>query len=303
MSETEKGDTHAPATDADGKLLLTPAEADALLRECFTEVGEGLETYVRTCVETTNDLFEMSEHVSDADALDFRGKRDTWLERFGKTLQGLFDKRLSGVRRQGRRPDFDASLTTLRVLNAFDQEKQAALTAATRILLRTTKREVDALDLRVGLLLREPRARDIDNPLSPNYVLDALGLSSRGVYPNPRVWRPFMERVLADLTPGMNKIYMRGNRFLAEHGVLPEIKAELRARSDLRPRDDSELLPMFFQLFKEAGASVADELLALNIQVPAASAPAVDPATGRPLPSTTLPPMRPLSPPSALGQA
>ena len=37
----------------------------------------------------------------------------------------------------------------------------------------------------------------------------------------------FMERVLADLTPGMSKIYMRGNRFLADRGVLPEIKARV----------------------------------------------------------------------------
>jgi uncharacterized protein DUF1631 len=296
MSETAKADTYSPATDADGKLLLAPTEADALLRQCFAEVAEGLQSYVRACVETTNDLFEMSEHVSDADALDFRGKRDAWLDQFRTTLQDLFDKRLSGVRRQGRRPDFDASLTTLRVLNAFDQEKQAALTAATRILFRTTKREANALDVRVGLLLREPRARDVDNPLSPSYILDAIGLSSRALYPNPRVWRPFMERVLADLTPGMNKIYMRGNRFLADHGVLPEIKAELRARSDLRPRDDSELLPTFFQLFKEAGASVAEELLALNIQVPPASQPPPAGSASSTGPSPALPPVHPSVP-------
>ena len=92
--------------------------------------------------------------------------------------------------------------------------------------------------------------RDVDNPFSPDYVLDAIGVTC-GLYPNPRVWRPLMERLLADVTLGINKSYIRVNRFLADHQVLPEIKAQLRARSELRPPDDAELLPAFLRLFKE----------------------------------------------------
>ena len=79
--------------------------------------------------------------------------------------------------------------------------------------------------------------------------------------------------MLSDLPSGIRRVYIKANRFLADRHVLPEIKAELRARSDLRPRDDAELLSTFFQLFKDTGATAAEELLALNIQVPAASAP------------------------------
>src|SRR5207237_8217861 len=139
----------------------------------------------------------------------------------------------AGKRRQGRRPDFDASIATLRVLNAFDQEKQAALTQGTAKLNRMTKRECDALDLRVGVLLDEKQVRDIDDPLAPAYVLDAIGVASRAVYPNPRIWRPLMERVIADITPGMTTVYIKINRLLAGRQVLPELKAELRARSQL----------------------------------------------------------------------
>ena len=89
---------------------------------------------------------------------------------------------------------------------------------------------------------------DVDNPFSPFYVLDAIGVTSRSIYPDQRVWRPLMERMLSDITPGVNKIYMALNRFLANHGVLPEINAELRARSDLRPTEDTELLPAFKRL-------------------------------------------------------
>jgi hypothetical protein len=277
MPDTANTDTFPPATDPDGKLLLSAEEAQALLRECFAEFKSGLHGLVTMSIETTNDLFEMNEYVTEEGAQEFRSKRSDWIEKFDRTLTELFDKRLSGTRRSGRRPDFDASLTTLRVLNAFDQEKQAALIAGMGMIHRVTKREVDAIDLRVGVLLREPRTREIDNPFAPDYVLDAIGVASRALYPNPRVWRPLMERVLADVTPVMNKTYIHVNRFLADRHVLPEIKAELRARSELRPPEDSELLPTFLRLFKEAGSDVADSLLALNIEVPQASAPGESP--------------------------
>jgi hypothetical protein len=262
----------SPATDVDGNLLLSREDAQALLRECFAEFKTGLIALVHVSIETTNDLFEGNAFIGEAEVAEFRSKRGQWIERFGQALTDLFERRLAGTRRQGRRPDFDASLTTLRVLNTFDHEKQASLTSSTQFLYRLTKRELDAIDLRVGALLGEPRVRDVDNPFSPDYVLDAIGLSSRALYPNPRVWRPLMERLLSDVTLGINKSFINVNRFLADHQVLPEIKAQLRARSELRPRDDAELLPTFLRLFKEGRSAAADQLLALGIAVPAASA-------------------------------
>ena len=284
MSDPISPPTQQPATDADGKLLLTPDEARALLRECCAQFLSGLVDVVAMSVDGTNDLFEQNKFVTDVEVVDFRNKRPEWLKRFEQTLKELFEKRLKGTRRQGRRPDADRSLASLRVLNTFDHEKQAALTTATQFLNRLTKREVDALDLRVGVLLGETLTREIDNPFAPNYILDAIGMTSRALLPNPRVWRPLMERLLADITPAATKTYIRLNRLLADRHVLPEIKAELRARSDLRPADDGDLLPLFGRLIKE----VAPATLAIDVAVPTAA-----PGTG------TLPP----APPSAAAPA
>ena len=267
-TESTTYDALHPATDADGKLLLEPGEARELLRECFAQFQSGMLEIASVSIDGTNDLFEENQFVKDADVVEFRSKRAEWTKQLGKALEELFEKRLAGMRRQGRRPDADRSLASLRVLNTFDQEKQAALTTARQFLLRLTRREVDALDLRVGVLLGEVLTREIDNPFAPDYILDAIGMTSRQVYPNPRVWRPLMERVLSEVTPAATKIYIRMNRLLADRHVLPEIKAELRARSELRPHDDSELLPLFSRLIKE----VAPPDLALNLAVPAASA-------------------------------
>ena len=277
MSDSNTPDTVSPATDEDGKLLLSAQEADALLRKCLALIKAQLHDLVMMSIETTNDLFETNEFVKNDAALLFRNMRGEWVKRFDQAFNDLFEKRLAGGRRKGRRVDHDASLATLRVLNAFDQEQQAALTKGAFHLFRTTRREANALDLRVAVLLREPRAREVDNPFSPAYLLDAMGLTSRELFPDPRIWRPLLVRLIADTTPGINNAYIRVNRFLADRHVLPEIKAELRARSELRPADDSELLPLFMRLFQEAAPTDADKLLALNIEVPPASEPSAAP--------------------------
>src|SRR5271169_923895 len=277
MSDPVSPPTFPPATDADGKLLLSREEARALLRECCAQFLSGLLEVVTTSIEGTNDLFEQNKFVTDVEVVDFRNRRAEWIKRFEQTLKELFEKRLKGPRRQGRRPDADSSVASLRVLNAFDHEKQAALTTATQFLRRLTKREVDALDLRVAVLLGEARTRDVDNPLAPDYILDAVGVTSRALLPNPRVWRPLMERLLGDITPAATKTYIRLNRLLTDRHVLPEIKAELRARSELRPVDDGDLLPVFERLIKEVAP-------ALNIDV---AVPAASPGSGVPQPPQT----------------
>ncbi len=248
---------------ADAPLPVGADEGRAILRSCFAQYRVKLIELVKASLEQTNDLFETHSHIPDGDVEMFRMKRGEWLERFDKMLCDRFERRLEGERRKGRRPDADASLATLRVLTAFDHDRQAALKDATRFLDRFTHRELAALDLRVEVLLGDPGPRDIDNPFAVTYVLDAVGASARAVYPNPRVWRPFMERLLSDLTSEINKLYISLNRFLADRGVLPEIKAALRARSEFRPYDDKELFPTFSKMLREARPDVP-----ANIEVP-----------------------------------
>ena len=222
-------------------------------------------------LELAHDLFESHSHVPDGEVAAFLNKRGEWLARFPKTLKDAFERRIAGHRRKGRRPDADASLSTLRVLTAFDHEKQAALIAATASIEAFTRRERAALDLRVDALFAENLRGEIDNPLSIAYIVDALGATSRAIYPNPRIWRPLLERLLTDTRPVINKLYLSLNRLLADHGVLPEIKAALRARSELRPRDDRDLFGTFAQMLGQRG--VAPNVTVPNADVIAGAAP------------------------------
>ena len=103
MSDSTTPETVSPATDEDGKLLLSAQEADALLRSCFAQIKAQLHDLVMMSIETTNDLFETNEFVKDDAALVFRNMRGEWVTRFDKAFNDLFEKRMAGGRRKGRR--------------------------------------------------------------------------------------------------------------------------------------------------------------------------------------------------------
>jgi len=291
----------APPTDPEDRVL-GPDEARELLRECFGAYSVRLAGGAYDSLEMASDLFESTTAVPDSEIATFRTNRAQWLDRFERAIGESFESWLKGTRRHGRRPDKDASAATLSVLTPFDQEKQAALVEATAFLSRFTKRETAALDARVSVLVPGP-AREQDNPFGPGYVLDALGATSRNVYPNPRVWRPLMVRLLGDMTPVVNKIYISLNRTLADRGVLPDMKAALRARSEFRPDDDKDLLPTFSRMMSEAGTLPTDIVVpAVSGATPGNDAPATPSAvsvpTGPPASVAAGPPAPAVTPPS-----
>jgi len=234
---------------------LGSAETRALLRECFAQYKSRLIEMAKNSIDMSTDLFEWNSKLPDADVERFKAMRPQWLERFGRTIDELYERRMSGQRRKGRRPDADTMGQGVKMLTEFDQSKQESLLDAMQNLHRLTRIDIAALDQRFAALVPDRQAVDIDNPFAPVYVLDAIGVTSRAIYPDPRIWRPLMERMLSDIAPGVNKIYIALNRLLADHEVLPEINAALRARSELRPADDAELLPAFRDLLEHAGMS------------------------------------------------
>ena len=103
----------------------------------------------------------------------------------------------------------------------------------------------------MSVLFGEAPGCDVDSPFAPAYLLDAIGMTSRSLYVEPRIWKPLMERVVGDFIPAINKTYLQLNRLLAQRRILPEIGAMMRARSDLRPADDGRLLPLFSRLLND----------------------------------------------------
>src|SRR5947209_218388 len=210
------------------------AEARALLRECFTQYKSRLIDMARSSLEMSTDLFEWNNEVKEPEVEQFKSRRGEWLERFARTIDDLYERRIAGQRRKGRRPDAESAGLNVKMLSDFDHAKQEALVNAMQRLHAFTRQEVAALDQRFAALAGERQSADIDNPFAPVYVLDAIGVTSRAIYPDARIWRPLMERMLSDITPGFNKAYVTLNRLLANHEVLQEIREALRPRNEFR---------------------------------------------------------------------
>jgi hypothetical protein len=246
------------AAAAPAEAALAPEDSRRLLEQCYCIFEARLVEIASSSLDLCTDLFEGLD-VPKRSADDFLDRRSEWRAVFPKNLRGLFDRRLASETRRGRRPDAEVSLATLRVLTAFDHDKQAALKEMTAFLAGYTRREVAALDHRIELLLPMKGPGDFDDPFSIDYVVDALAVTSRSIYPDPRVWRTLLERLLVDVRSGINKLYMALNAHLADAGVLPDIKAALRARSEHRPADDRDLLGKFTS-FIEHGRSLGIDL-------------------------------------------
>jgi hypothetical protein len=114
--------------------------------------GDGI---AKLSIETSNDLFEMDKRVTIEEVYDFRSKRSEWVAAFDAGLRDLFEKRLEGTRRKGRRPDPLQVFDALRVVSDNDASKQSALERVSRRLEEAAKSELDALDWRVSVLFGE----------------------------------------------------------------------------------------------------------------------------------------------------
>jgi Protein of unknown function (DUF1631) len=172
---------------------------------------------------------------------------------YASNLPKLFAAWLAGKRRTDRRPDINASPAALSVLSDIDYAMQETLTKAIGDLRRTTRDSVFALDARVACLIGEDDSRRMDNPFSIDYLLDAIGMSLRARFPNPRIHRAVMEHVVGAISETVNRSYIALNRFLASKDILPGAEANVRARSELRPDDDRDLLMLFNKLLTAPG--------------------------------------------------
>ena len=81
------------------------SSSPAILRDCFELFQATCSGLAKLSIETSNDLFEMDPRVTQEEVYEFRSKRNEWVKTFETSLQELFEKRLAGQRRSGRRPD------------------------------------------------------------------------------------------------------------------------------------------------------------------------------------------------------
>jgi hypothetical protein len=228
--------------------LMTDEDPRLFLRECAAMFFSPLCDAVHASVNATNDLFDRVHTIPAPELAAFRAGRSRWIDEFERALRAGYEARIDGRGRHERRPDAEGPQSEMQLLDTAEQDSQISLVDVVRNLRRVTHLEVSALTPRISLLLGEPMRKELDNPFGPPYVLDAMGGPARAVFASPRTARALMTRVVAEVTPALYRIYVAQNRFLADRGVLPDIKAWLRNRSQYRPGTDRELVATFRRL-------------------------------------------------------
>ncbi|MEO8754697.1 MAG: DUF1631 family protein [Casimicrobiaceae bacterium] len=271
QGRTPEREGRGPARQAAGNEVFAPltAQSRELLEACFEEFAPTLERGVKAAIDGASRAFDHKSMVSDQEIADFLGRRGEFMTMYASNLPKLFGAWLAGKRRTDRRPDINASPAALSVLSDIDYAMQETLTKAIGDLRRTTRDSVFALDARVACLIGEDDSRRMDNPFSIDYLLDAIGMSLRARFPNPRIHRAVMKHVVGSIADEVNKRYIALNRFLASKDILPGAEANVRARSELRPDDDRDLLMLFNKLLTAPGKPEAPPPeLADAIEVP-----------------------------------
>ena len=258
----------SPASTAELSTLLEtahdhtpgPEEAQALLSDCSREFCARLFEATRASLDLATDLFESATGIPDGEIESFKSKRSEWIERFERAFNESLTQWQAGHSRSrpasrprrlsgeplGDDPDRSGKAGGAGRGHGVPAPFHAARAGCAQRARRSAR----------SVAVAGARARQPVRPRTTCWT--HLALRRRSVYPLPRIWRSLMVRVLADLTPTINKVYISQNRMLADRGVLPDMKAALRARSEFRPTDDKELLPTFSRMLSEVGALPTD---------------------------------------------
>ena len=75
----------------------------------------------------STDLFEWNNQVSEGEVERFKARRGEWLERFAQTIDELYERRMGGQRRKGRRPDAESAGLGVKMLSDFDLLRKIAI--------------------------------------------------------------------------------------------------------------------------------------------------------------------------------
>ncbi|HET9762464.1 MAG TPA: DUF1631 family protein, partial [Casimicrobiaceae bacterium] len=219
-----------------------PAEAEELVRECLTLTHKRLDAALSRIFERLQGAAPEDREPTQippvapaAAALDsaiataVHGKRALFASRF----RAAFDESLQRRRAGQVRPRTQRSGTVeLAIVEVDAHSAQVTLKTAVNAMREATLEEAFALDFRIRMILREPPpAGAFDNPLSHEYICDALGVVCRQFWPKDGLWRTIMERVVIGITPAVAALHRELNVLLQDRDVLPELRVRTHAKA------------------------------------------------------------------------
>lgn len=124
-----------------------------------------------------------------------------------------------------------SELSELSLVGDQDYEITLAVDKATSRLRYNCAEEMVALDARIAKLMGRPDLTENDNPLGPRTLCEALleGIGSMQLNQNVKI--VLLNQFDLVLTTELAHIYQGINRYLIDHGILPDLKVGRNSRS------------------------------------------------------------------------
>jgi Protein of unknown function (DUF1631) len=145
----------------------------------------------------------------------------------------------------------------LRLMGEADFESTLAINKATSRLRFNSAEELVTLDSRLGALLDQPHLHEIDNPLEPRLLCEALLSGLTSLQLEQKVTLVLLNQFELVLYPELPSIYKTLNHYLADKGILPDIKVGqgIRAKSHAQSRQTASETDDFNQIFEQLASA------------------------------------------------
>jgi Protein of unknown function (DUF1631) len=237
---------------------ISRADSLPLLHACRDQLIEGVCRILNRQAEAMEDALlgqaERSPLVESRNA--FYDAQSTLNKRVNEVIIACKREFLAAFDRivaNGSEKDRPVKAGELSLLADADFESTLAINKATSRLRFNSAEELVTLDSRLGALLDQPHLHEHDNPLEPRLLCEALlnGLTSLQL--EQRVALVLLNQFELVLYPELPSIYKTLNHYLADKGILPDIKVGqgIRAKSHTQSRQTAGEIDDFNQLFDQ----------------------------------------------------
>ncbi len=212
--------------------------SEALLRECVRRATELLSSALSSLLDRVDDaLFDLAEKAesNNVRTLYFEAMREVRLQR--NAIENAFKDNLGNVsteparpkRRQKQSPEFLAfDESSLDLMDDGDLEESLAVSNMVNKVKTQCKKELFALDQRIGVLLRDPKLERSTNPMGPEAVCDAFRKACQAIEAPLEVKLIVLKLFDKHMLGELPSVYQELNRYLLEQGVLPQIRTGIK---------------------------------------------------------------------------
>ncbi|HRE17297.1 MAG TPA: DUF1631 family protein, partial [Rhodocyclaceae bacterium] len=248
------------ASNASNVVRLSGARHDPaqrIINECRDRLTDELAQWLQGIgSDVAEEIFVLADSTRDrtkqTQYLDLRRKVENEWGELVSACRRAFSEEKAPPEIAMQVPDFDG-------LQLVDDDELSATIVGREFSARiaeTCESELYGLDRRISLVLGDVEAGDVDHPLRPEAICDALTTACNALTSNTENRSMLLRRIERHLHAALPGIYRGINAYLIDLGLLPDLKRTYR-RANSEPTAEQSILNAALGAAFPAGAAAA----------------------------------------------